>query len=102
MEEVLVEKLDEVYIRIDSNEFFILKELVEYFTFKVPGAEFMPSYKNKMWDGKIRLYNIVTGEIYVGLFPYIEEYLKNNGIDQKSYSNNVKQNTNEINFARKE
>ena len=32
-----------------------------------------------MWDGKIRLYNIVTGEIYVGLLPYIEEYLKNNG-----------------------
>ena len=54
MEEVLVEKLDEVYVRIDSNEFFILKELVEYFTFKVPGAEFMPSYKNKMWDGRFR------------------------------------------------
>ena len=39
----------------------------------------MPAYKNKMWDGKIRLYNIVTGEIYVGLLPYIEEYLSNSG-----------------------
>ena len=40
----------------------------------------MPAYKNKMWDGKIRLYNIVTGEIYMGLLPYIEEYLQNNGV----------------------
>ena len=39
----------------------------------------MPAYRNKTWDGKIRLYNIVTGEIYMGLLPYIEEYLQNNG-----------------------
>ena len=39
----------------------------------------MPAYRNKMWDGKIRLYNIVTGEIYVCPLPYIEEYLSNSG-----------------------
>ena len=75
MEEVLVEKLDEVYIRIDSNEFFILKELVEYFTFKVPGAEFMPSYKNKMWDGRIRLLNPNNRKLYKGLLPQLKDFV---------------------------
>ena len=74
MDEDLVEKLDEVYIRIDSNEFFILKELVEYFTFKVPGAEFMPSYKNKMWDGRIRLLNPNNRKLYKGLLPQLKRF----------------------------
>ena len=46
---------------------YILKELVDYFTFKVPGAEFMPTYKKKIWDGNIRLFNPVDRKIYTGL-----------------------------------
>ena len=34
-------------------------ELSEYFSFFVPGYKFMPAYKNKVWDGKIRLFNKV-------------------------------------------
>ena len=30
-------------------------ELNDFFTFEVPGFKYMPAYKNKMWDGKIRL-----------------------------------------------
>jgi len=43
----------------------------------------MPAVRNRMWDGKIRLYNIMNGEIYMGLLPYIEEYLKKTGEDYK-------------------
>ena len=42
-------------------------ELADQFTFEVPGAKFSPAYKKKYWDGKIRLFNTHTGEIYVGL-----------------------------------
>ena len=41
----------------------------------------MPSYKRRIWDGKIRLYSVATNEVYVGLLPYIEEFAKRNEID---------------------
>ena len=43
-------------------------ELSEYFSFMVPGAKFMPAFKRKQWDGKIRLFNSLTCELHVGLF----------------------------------
>jgi len=76
---MLISKKNEVYIKLENVEPSTSAELNDFFTFEVPGFKYMPSYKNKMWDGKIRLYNIVTGEIYMGLLPYIEEYLKKNG-----------------------
>ena len=41
----------------------------------------MPQYRNRMWDGKIRLFSIQTGEIYFGLLSYIEEFAKRNDIE---------------------
>ena len=41
----------------------------------------MPSYKRRIWDGKIRLYSVAMNEVYVGLLPYIEEFAKRNEID---------------------
>ena len=74
-----ISKKNEVYIKIIDIEPSLAAEVNDFFTFEVPGFKYMPAYRNKTWDGKIRLYNIVTGEIYVGLLPYIEEYLNNNG-----------------------
>ena len=78
---MLISKKDEVYIKLDNIEPSIAAELNDFFTFEVPGAKYMPAVRNRMWDGKIRLYNIMNGEIYMGLLPYIEEYLKNNGVN---------------------
>ena len=77
---MLISKKNEVYIKLQDTEPSTAAELNDFFTFEVPGFKYMPAYKNKMWDGKIRLYNIVTGEIYMGLLPYIEEYLEKNGV----------------------
>ena len=38
------------------------------------------SYRNKVWDGKIRLFSVATGQIYLGLLPYIREFCKRNDI----------------------
>jgi hypothetical protein len=35
----------------------ISAELSEYFSFFVPGYRFMPAFKARVWDGKIRLFN---------------------------------------------
>ena len=78
---MLISKNNEVNIKIVDVEPSVAAELNDFFTFEVPGFKYMPAYKSKMWDGKIRLYNIVTGEIYMGLLPYIEEYLKERGVN---------------------
>jgi superfamily II DNA or RNA helicase len=65
---------DSVNIRITSEDAGILMELSEYFTFSVPGAKFMPAFRAKMWDGKIRLYNTRTGLIYRGILNYVKKF----------------------------
>ena len=36
----------------------------------------MPQYRNKYWDGKIRLFNTQTGEIYVGLLDKLVAFCR--------------------------
>ena len=76
---LIISKKNDVYVKVDTEP-NIARELVDFFTFEVPGARFMPTYKNRVWDGKIRLYNQMSGEIYFGLVPYVEEFAKRNDI----------------------
>ena len=75
VDEVAIEKLNELNVRVEADA-GIKMELSEYFTFEVPGAKFMPSVRNKYWDGKIRLFNAMTGTVYAGLVPYIHKFCK--------------------------
>ena len=34
----------------------------------------MPAYRNRMWDGKIRLYDLRKKTLYTGLFKYLKEF----------------------------
>jgi len=76
-----ISKKNEVYLVLDDMTDSTRQELTQFFTFEVPGASFMPSFRNKMWDGKIRLFSPATGEIYVGLLQYIRGFCRKNGID---------------------
>lgn len=73
MDKLIVEKIDEVYMKIYCEP-SIAYEISDFFTFDVPGAKFMPSYKSGMWDGKIRLFNSLTGYLYCGLISYLEKF----------------------------
>lgn len=75
MTDIIISKKDEVYAKI-SCEKHIAKELSEFFTFFVPGYQFVPAYRNRVWDGKIRMFNLQTNQIYLGLLPYIEEFCR--------------------------
>ena len=77
---IVLEKKNEVYLSIEA-EAGIRRDLSEYFTFEVPGFKFMPQYRNRVWDGKIRLYSYQTGQIYAGLYPYIIKWCKDNNIE---------------------
>ena len=52
---VRVSKVNEVFLKVDCDD-GLAKELFEFFSFKVPNAKFMPSFKNRMWDGKVYLF----------------------------------------------
>ena len=65
---------------VDTVDAGVGQELSDFFTFKVPGFQFMPAYRNKMWDGNIRLYNRRTRQLYAGLVPYVKEFA-----DQRDY-----------------
>ena len=76
---IVIDKKDDVYLKIEADD-NIRRELGEYFTFEVPGFKFMPQYRNRVWDGKIRLYSYQTGQIYVGLYPYILDWCEKNDV----------------------
>ena len=75
-----VSKLDDVYLKVDCDP-GTSQELSDYFTFTVPGARFMPQVQNKFWDGKIRLFNQMTKQMYFGLYPKIEEFCNQRGYE---------------------
>jgi superfamily II DNA or RNA helicase len=70
MSHLIISKKNEVYLYIKAEP-HIYYELADQFTFEVPNAKFSPQYRNKYWDGKIRLFNTQTGEIYIGLLDRI-------------------------------
>ena len=69
-EHVYIEPVNETHVRLLTNP-GIIQELSDALTFEVPNARFMPSVKNKIWDGKIRLLNRSNNTVYKGLVPYI-------------------------------
>ena len=73
--DVKVEKLDNIYVKVTAED-SALQELSDFFTFESPGHQFSPAFRNRHWDGKIRLFNLKTRQIYLGLVPYIKKFCK--------------------------
>ena len=72
--DVTISKINEVYIRVDT-EHSIAQEISDHFTFLVPGHTFIPAFRKKLWDGKIRLYNVMNRVLYHGLLPHLCKFL---------------------------
>jgi len=79
MRTLILEKKNDVHLSVDADE-DVRRDLGEYFTFNVPGFKFMPQYRNRVWDGKIRLFSYATGQIYTGLYPYILNWCNENNV----------------------
>ena len=73
-------KVDDVYLKVIAEPSTIM-EMSEYFTFFVKGAQFSPKFKNKIWDGKLRLLNRITCQIYLGLLYEIELFCHKRNYD---------------------
>lgn len=77
---IKVEKFDEVHVRVFS-EHSVEMELSKFFSFRVPGYQFMQKFKAKLWDGYARLFNIQTKKLYAGLIEYVKEFAEINGYE---------------------
>lgn len=78
MSHLVISKKNEVYLHIKAEP-HIYYELKDQFTFDVPGAKFMPQYRSRYWDGRIYLFNVQTGEIYIGLLDKIIRFCETHG-----------------------
>ena len=72
---------NKIRIRMINHSYFAVEchpaqeqELRDYFSFFVPGYKFMPAYKRRVWDGKVKLYNQVTKQMNVGLYSHLRRF----------------------------
>lgn len=77
IERVRVFDIDSSYIGVDCSE-SVKMELRQYFSFMAAGAKYDKRYRNKLWDGKIYLFDVRSRKILSGLKGEIEAYCKKN------------------------
>jgi len=77
--DVIIEKINEVYLKLKIGEPHIEHEIKDRFTFEVEGAKFMPQFRKRNWNGEISLYNLQTKRMYVGLLDKLIAFCENAG-----------------------
>jgi len=93
-----IKPIDSVYIEIECDK-GIAKELSSFFTFNVPNSQYNPAFRKRRWDGKIRLFSILTNKIYAGLLPYVLSFASDRGY-KISYENTFKKDTPPTEFSK--
>lgn len=78
---ITVEKMNEVYLRVYSEDMGAETELSDYFTYDFPGAKFTPKFRARLWDGKVRLYDGLRKTLYCGLYDYLVKFCETRGHD---------------------
>lgn len=92
---IKIEKINNVHIRVFTDE-GIAQEISQFFTFEMPGARFTPQYRAKLWDGKIRMFDMHRKTLYIGLLKYLLDFAERNEYEVE-FINQVESNT-EINL----
>lgn len=82
MSTIEIEKIDAVYMQVHTDK-AIMMELQEHFSFKAPNYQFHPKYKQKMWDGYIRLITSKNPRLYVGLLNELKKFCEDRKIKLK-------------------
>ena len=73
MDRIRVKRVNEVYNHI-ACEPWLAKEIDDFFTFKVPGYQFMPQYRSGIWNGDIHIFDSRSRLLYCGLNSYLEKF----------------------------
>lgn len=75
-------------IKVDAD-MGVHQGLYDHFAYHPPGYRWMPAFKNKIWDGYIRSYNLRSRTLPVGLIPRLQKYADSLGVpvDYSNYTN---------------
>lgn len=79
-------------MQVEASDEGTLFDLREYFSFYAEGYRFMPKYKAKIWDGKIRLFNPYTQKLYIGLLDKLRDFCKSYNVELTIDEALIKQN----------
>jgi superfamily II DNA or RNA helicase len=80
MKVLKISNMNHSYIRVDCDV-DVAWELRDAFAFRPDGFQFVPSYKQKLWDGYIRMFNPNTRTIYRGLAPKVVAWAEERGYE---------------------
>ena len=75
-----VEQINAVYLKINA-ESSVKFELEAYFRFQPAGHQFSPAFKNRIWDGWIRIFQPMRPVLYVGLFHKLRKFCEDRGYE---------------------
>lgn len=78
MADIQITQSDSVFVKVECDR-SLAKELNGYFTFTVPNFQYTPAFKKRLWDGKIRLFNLYTQTIFAGLTDLVVKFAKDRG-----------------------
>ncbi len=78
MTHLIIYNHDESYIKIQCDE-SVAWELRDAFSFRPPGFQFIPSYRQRLWDGYLRMFNPQSRQIYRGLAPQVIKWATDRG-----------------------
>lgn len=68
-----ISKINESRLHLDA-EVWLLQELDDAFKFQVPGFQYTPKFKNKIWDGYLHLISVYNQQTHVGLARQLKEF----------------------------
>ena len=74
MSKITLRKLNESFIKVESNDNGLLYELSDYYSYMASGAKFDHRFKNHLWDGKVRLLSSRTGKTLLGLRDSLHKF----------------------------
>jgi len=78
METIRIRRLSYANLHVECD-FGQAAEIKEFFSFFVPGYKYMPAFRRRVWDGKIRLFDSVRGELPAGLIHHLIKYIESRG-----------------------
>lgn len=78
MSDVHLKFINHVHVKVIA-EASIVRELSDHLTFFADNYKFSPKYRSRMWDGRIKLVNYLTGLVYIGLAQRIKKFCDSRG-----------------------
>jgi superfamily II DNA or RNA helicase len=78
MEAIRIRRLNYANLHVECD-FGQAAEIKEFFSFYVPGYKYMPAFRRRIWDGKIRLFDSNRGELPAGLIHHLIKYIESRG-----------------------